>query len=177
MKIYSVILIYILAYSLYGDLAKECEYKGSTLQKQGESIFTHYGFKVYQVAYYSLQAPQSFKDSNTDSISVLVLQYSRDLKRSDIIKNAQHILEKNPDIDLSDHENKLDQLHRLYSNVNKGDRYKLAYHPNDGLELYLNNELQGEPIIGYEFKKAYFSIWLSQDHSVSKSLTKKILNL
>ncbi len=57
---------------------------------------------------------------------------------------------------------KVDQLNRLYRNVNPGDRYTLTYIPEKGTTLAYNTIPLGT-IEGVEFSKALFSIWIGEN--------------
>ena len=56
----------------------------------------------------------------------------------------------------------LDAMHRLYRDVEVGDRYRLTYVPGTGTELRLNGQLLGT-VPGAGFARDYFGIWLGQD--------------
>lgn len=57
---------------------------------------------------------------------------------------------------------RVDQLSRLYRNVQPGDRYSLTYMPGIGTELSLNGESMGV-VEGEDFAAALFSIWLGDE--------------
>ncbi len=57
----------------------------------------------------------------------------------------------------------------------KGDKCKLIYTPEDGVQILINDKYT-KTIKGFEFKKALFNIWLgknSVDDDLKKSLLKK----
>ncbi|WP_300464047.1 chalcone isomerase family protein [Desulfobacula sp.] len=57
---------------------------------------------------------------------------------------------------------KINQLNRLYRDVNSGDRYALTYIPGKGTTLTYNTIPLGT-IEGIEFSKALFSIWIGEN--------------
>jgi hypothetical protein len=57
---------------------------------------------------------------------------------------------------------KVDQLNRLYRDVDSGDRYALTYIPGKGTTLSYNTIPLGT-IEGIEFSKALFSIWIGEN--------------
>lgn len=67
----------------------------------------------------------------------------------------------------------LDEIDRLYEDVEPGDRYSLTYLPGIGTELALNGESKGI-IAGADFAAKYFAIWLGPrplDASLKDQLT------
>jgi hypothetical protein len=56
----------------------------------------------------------------------------------------------------------MQQLNRLYAEVQPGDRYSPTYAPGVGTELALNGEPRGL-IEGAELASALFAIWLGED--------------
>jgi hypothetical protein len=68
---------------------------------------------------------------------------------------------------------RLDALHRLYRDVEPGDRYALTYVPGRGTELALNGEPLGR-VPGADFASAYFGIWLGED-PLDDTLRRKLL--
>ena len=57
--------------------------------------------------------------------------------------------------------------------IEVGDVYEFIYLPESGLDVLRNSKLL-DTIVGLEFKKAFFGIWLS-DNPVQKSLKKAML--
>jgi hypothetical protein len=68
---------------------------------------------------------------------------------------------------------RLDEVHRLYRDVEPGDRYSLTYLPGDGLELALNGEPLGR-VPGADLAAAYFGIWLGPE-PIDASLRRELL--
>jgi hypothetical protein len=56
---------------------------------------------------------------------------------------------------------RIDQLNRLYEDVEPGDRYALTYVPGVGTELALNGKPRGV-VEGADFSAALFAIWLGE---------------
>lgn len=57
---------------------------------------------------------------------------------------------------------RLERLHRLYEDVEVGDRYRLTYLPGKGMTLAHNGKELGT-IEGADFANVYFSIWLGTE--------------
>ena len=56
---------------------------------------------------------------------------------------------------------RVQDFHRLYQDVEPGDRYSLSYGPGEGLALAKNGNVLGK-VEGADFAAAYFGIWLGQ---------------
>lgn len=70
---------------------------------------------------------------------------------------------------------RLAELNALYRDVQAGDRYSLAYHPDHGLGLALNGETLGV-INDPDFAAFYYRIWLGEQ-SVNNRFRDEILGL
>ena len=150
---------------------------GQYVTRFHQPVYRQYGFKVYTIGFYSERAPRNFADALKDRDKTLILEYHRKLKGGDCIKNAEYILDKNPNVNRKNYQTKIDELHEHYYDLKKGDQYRISYTVGKGIELFLNNKKLGKAIPGADFQKAYLSIWLSEKHSVSKKLTRTILGL
>lgn len=146
-----------------------------TLKLRGLSLFEYWAFDIYTGAFYTAQDVQNIDGALSDIPKVLVLDYHHALKASEIIENSEHILKKNPNLNLVALRIRLNQLYQSFKNVTDGDRYTMQYLPGEGTTFYLNGVRQ-LTIPGSDFQKAYFGIWLSQ-YSVSKDFTKGLLGL
>jgi len=91
----------------------------------------------------------------------IILRYRRSISKEDFIEAAEYNLARNPDNDLGTLRERIDQIHSLYQDVEKGDEYALVYSPEKGTDLLLNGEYVGS-IPGDDFARAYFGIWLSE---------------
>ena len=70
--------------------------------------------------------------------------------------------------------NEINQLSSSFdSAVNSGDYYEFIYLPDKGIHVLKNRELV-ELIKGFDFKKAFFGIFLS-DNPIQKNLKKAML--
>ncbi|WP_310557049.1 chalcone isomerase family protein [Flavobacterium sp.] len=72
----------------------------------------------------------------------------------------------------------VDMLEKLIGSeiTKEGDAFNLIYNPEDlSIWVYKNDKLEGK-IPGFEFKKAFFGIWLS-DNPVDEDLKKDLLGL
>jgi hypothetical protein len=90
----------------------------------------------------------------------LELRYHISIKGGKFGESAEPFLEKNvPKEVLGRLMPRIEQLNRLYRDVNEGDRYALDYTPGKGTTLSLNGSPLGV-VEGADFAAAYFAIWL-----------------
>jgi len=116
-------------------------------------------FDVYVGAFY-LPAQQPAERWSDDGPKILELVYLREISADDFTRSSDKLLREN----LSQEQyqqlgERLVELYRLFRDVQTGDRYTLAYHPETGTELRFNGDPLGR-IPGHDFAQAYFSIWL-----------------
>jgi|SRR6056297_3297733 len=59
---------------------------------------------------------------------------------------------------------KIEKFNAMFNkDPEEGDMYEIAYIPGTGITVAMNEEIQGDPIAGLEFKKAVFGIWLGKN--------------
>ena len=104
----------------------------------------------------------------------LAFHYHVSIRAAELAEAAEHHLAENvPAAELARLRPRVDELHRLYRDVKKGDGYWLTYVPGRGTELALNGVPLGI-VEGADFAAAYFRIWLGE-RPVSESLRKSLL--
>ncbi len=105
----------------------------------------------------------------------LVLSYFRAIQAGDFGKAALKVLADNvPEATIARLMPRIEHMHRLYENVQPGDRYELTYLPGVGTELSLNGVRKGV-VEGADFASAYFSIWLGSD-PINETLKEGLLH-
>ena len=104
---------------------------------------------------------------------VLEFVYARNIKAEQFASTAWKTLRRNwSDSHLEKLKPEIDDLHSLFRDVQKGDRYRLIYLPGEGIELVLNGQSLGR-VGDKELGETYFSIWLGDDpldHKLKKRL-------
>ena len=104
----------------------------------------------------------------------LAFHYHVSIRAAELAEAADHHLAENvPAAELARLRPRVDELHRLYRDVKKGDGYWLTYVPGRGTELALNGTPLGV-VEGADFAAAYFRIWLGE-RPVSASLRRALL--
>ncbi len=131
--------------------------------------------KVYVAALYL--DPGVAPDRALDDVPKrLELFYLRSLKAGDFAQAADKVLPDNVPASIIDKvRSRIEQLHRLYQDINPGDRYTLTYVPGMGTELAHNGKVKGV-IPGADFAAAYFAIWLGPD-PINQALKDGLLGL
>ncbi|MBI5015347.1 MAG: chalcone isomerase family protein [Deltaproteobacteria bacterium] len=104
----------------------------------------------------------------------LAFHYHVAIRAAEFAEAADHHLAENvPAAELARLRPPVDELHRLYRYVKKGDGYWLTCVPGRGTELALNGIPLGL-VEGADFAAAHFRIWLGE-RPVSESLRKSLL--
>lgn len=115
------------------------------------------------------------KDVLNDIPRALEFYYHVRISSDQFATAAWDTMEKNfSRKELEEQKSAIDKLHKLYRDVQKGDRYRLVYEPGAGTTLYLNNQKLGT-VEGTKFAEIYFSVWLGKvpiDRHLKADLTK-----
>ena len=147
----------------------------SDLPLLGAKLFKYYFWTAYSIALYGPSQARGIDLILADVPKRLVLVYKRDFEAEDIIKAADKMLRKNPDVDQNKIQNQLDQINKLYVSIKEGESYALEYEPGKGTTL-LKNDVALGTVAGAEFAKAYFGIWLSK-YPIDESLRDQLLGI
>ena len=125
-------------------------------------------FDVYEARLWAKDATNLYKDPLT-----LELTYKMDFAGKDIaeqtIKELKGLGEK--DELLNEWKPK---LVALFPNIKEGDTLSANYHPEKGIEFFLNLKKKVGKIEDREFSKKFLNIWLSKDTRAPK-LRRKLL--
>jgi hypothetical protein len=143
------------------------------LQIRGAGLLKWFIFKVYIAALY---VPPDIPSEHVlgDVPKKMVFHYLADMTAEQFAESGEALLLKNASEDeLAQIKGKLEEIHDMYRDVKKGERYSLTYIPGKGTELALNNEVLGV-IDGYDFAAVYYRIWLG-DNPVDDDLKKQLL--
>lgn len=84
-----------------------------------------------------------------------------------MIENTNEHFALNPEVNLAEYQQELQQLYSWYQNVTDGDLYELNYLPGKGLSLYFNGKLLGTiSSVSAEksarFAHDFFGLWFSK---------------
>jgi len=132
------------------------------LQLQGQGRLTFWGFDVYDARLY-------VADQRGQAGFALDLNYLRALKGTDISKRTMEEMQRLgiSEVDRNAWEKKLDVI---FPDVLPGSSLTAIYVPGRGTVFLYNGKLRGE-MVGEEFAKAFFSIWLDPKTTVPKLRT------
>jgi hypothetical protein len=132
--------------------------------------------KVYEGSLY-LESKSSDADEIINSTSPMALRIdvTSEMVTADAMKKAlSEGLEKSTNNNTGPISNEIEQLSSSFnSDVSSGDFYEFIYIPELGTHVLKNNELV-EIIPGFDFKKAFFGIFLS-NNPIQKNLKKAML--
>ena len=175
---YIIILIgFFLVSSISASEAPQnIEFKGNNLTLNGHGTRVVFFMKVYEGSLY-LENKSSDADEimNSNTSMALRIDVTSEMVTADAMKKAlSEGLEKSTNNNTS---HILDEIEQLWSSFNSavasGDFYEFIFIPKIGTHVLKNNELV-ELIPGFDFKKAFFGIFLS-NNPIQKNLKKAML--
>ena len=178
LPIYLLILIGLFSFSSINAIEQPevIEFEGSTLMLNGKGTRVVFFMKVYEGSLY-LETKSSDADEiiNNSSPMALRIDVTSEMVTADAMKKAlSDGLEKSTNNNTGPILNEIEQLSSSFnSTVTSGDFYEFIYIPEIGTHVLKNNELV-ELIPGFDFKKAFFGIFLSKN-PIQKNLKKAML--
>ena len=152
------------------------EFNGIDLVLNGKGTRIVFFMKVYEGSLYlEMKSSDADKIINDNAPMAIRLDVTSEMVTADAMKKAlSQGLEKSTN---NNNKNILDEIEQLSSSFNSavtsGDFYEFVYLPDIGTHVIKNNE-QVELINGFDFKKAFFGIFLS-DNPIQKNLKKAML--
>ena len=158
------------------DVPQTIEFEGSNLILNGQGTRVVFFMKVYEGSLY-LENKNSDADEiiNSNTPMALRIDVTSEMVTAEAMKKAlREGLEKSTNNNTS---HILDEIEQLSSSFNSavasGDFYEFIFVPEIGTHVLKNNELV-ELIPGFDFKKAFFGIFLS-NNPIQKNLKKAML--
>ena len=158
------------------DTPKTIEFEGNNLILNGQGTRVVFFMKVYEGSLY-LENKNSDAEEiiNSNTSMALRIDVTSEMVTADAMKKAlSEGLEKSTKNNTS---HILDEIEQLSSSFNSavasGDFYEFVFIPEIGTHVLKNNELV-ELIPGFDFKKAFFGIFLSKN-PIQKNLKKAML--
>ena len=158
------------------DVPQTIEFEGSNLILNGQGTRVVFFMKVYEGSLY-LENKNSNADEiiNNNTSMAIRIDVISEMVTADAMKKAlSEGLEKSTNNNTSQI---LDEIEKLSSSFNSavasGDFYEFIFIPKIGTHVIKNNELV-ELIPGFDFKKAFFGIFLS-NNPIQKNLKKAML--
>lgn len=156
---------------------REIKFQNKTLQLNGFGTRSKMMIEVYVQALYLTTLSQDAKDIiDSDTEMAIRIQIT-----SSMVSSAKLTRNLNKGFELSSKDildtllPRMEQLKGMLSDeIVENDVFNLIYNPNDtSVWVYKNDKLKGK-IAGFDFKKAFFGIWLS-DNPVGENLKKNLL--
>ena len=158
------------------EAPKMIEFEGNNLILNGQGTRVVFFIKVYEGSLY-LENKNSDADEiiNSDNPMAIRIDVTSEMVTSDAMKKAlSEGLKKSTNNNTGNILNEIGQLSASFnSDVTSGDFYEFIYIPESGTHVLKNNEMV-ELIPGFEFKKAFFGIFLS-NNPIQKNLKKAML--
>ncbi|MES2577623.1 MULTISPECIES: chalcone isomerase family protein [unclassified Flavobacterium] len=158
-------------------IPREIKFQNKTLQLNGFGTRSKMMIEVYVQALYLTILSQDAKDiidSNTE-MAIRIQITSSMVSSAKLTRNLNKGFEQSSKDVLPTLVPRMEQLKGMLSDeIVENDIFNLIYNPNDtSLWVYKNDKLKGK-IAGFDFKKAFFGIWLS-DNPVGENLKKNLL--
>ena len=158
------------------DVPQTIEFEGSNLILNGQGTRVVFFMKVYEGSLY-LENKNSDAEEiiNNNTSMALRIDVISEMVTADAMKKAlSEGLEKSTNNNTSHIVDEIEQLSSSFnSDVASGDFYEFIFIPKIGTHVIKNNELV-ELIPGFDFKKAFFGIFLS-NNPIQKNLKKAML--
>ena len=158
------------------DVPQTIEFEGSNLILNGQGTRVVFFMKVYEGSLYLENKNSDANEIINSNISMaLRIDVTSEMVTADAMKKAlSEGLEKSTNNNTSQI---LDEIEKLSSSFNSavasGDFYEFIFIPEIGTHVLKNNELV-ELIPGFDFKKAFFGIFIS-NNPIQKNLKKAML--
>jgi len=158
------------------DVPQTIEFEGSNLILNGQGTRVVFFMKVYEGSLYLENKNSDANEIINSNASMAVrIDVTSEMVTADAMKKAlSEGLEKSTNNNTS---HILDEIEQLSSSFNSavasGDFYEFIFVPEIGTHVLKNNEIV-ELIPGFDFKKAFFGIFLS-NNPIQKNLKKAML--
>lgn len=160
-------------------IPRTIKFQDKTLQLNGAGSRSKMWVEVYIQALYLSQLSQNPKEIINDNLEMAIrIEITSALVSSGKLTRAMNAgFEKSTGDNLEALRPKIELLKKYLSEeITRGDVFELTYNPNDkSVWVTKNHELKGK-IEGFDFKKALFGIWLS-DNPADEELKNSLLGL
>ena len=180
-KILSLVLILFSAGSMTSthaavELPELMEYKDTKLTLNGQGTRVLFFMKIYESGLYLNSANSNAEEVINDNYAMGIrLDVTSLLLTNEAMEEAIYrgFIDSTKD-NIQPINDQIGQfMATLHQAIKVGDVYEFIYLPASGVDVLRNSELL-DTIVGLEFKKAFFGIWLS-DNPIQKSLKKAML--
>tara|TARA_X000000368_G_scaffold328657_1_gene265719 strand:- start:339 stop:902 length:564 start_codon:yes stop_codon:yes gene_type:complete len=158
------------------DIPRSIDYENSKLILNGQGTRIIFFMKVYEGSLYlESKSANAEKIINDNAPMAIRIDVTSEMVTADAMKKAlSDGLEKSTNSNTGPISNEIAQLASSFnSSVSSGDFYEFIYIPGIGTNVLKNNE-PVELIPGFDFKKAFFGIFLS-DNPIQKNLKQAML--
>ena len=175
---YLVLAIGLLPVSIVtaNDIPETIEYQESKLVLNGQGTRIIFFMKVYEGSLYlETKSTDAEKIMNDNAAMAIRIDVTSEMVTADAMKKAlSEGLKKSTNNNTSPILNEMEKLSSSFnSDVTSGDFYEFIYIPEVGTHVLKNDDLV-EIIPGFEFKRAFFGIFLSKN-PIQKNLKKAML--
>jgi hypothetical protein len=131
----------------------------------GEGKLKVFGLHVYDIRLWG-EAGFDGRDVLSQPLA-LELQYARAIEGKAIAERSLKEMQGLDAIDAASAERWLQQMRRIFPDVNKGDRITGVMRPGEAARFFVNGQARGE-VRDADFTRLFFGIWLSPRTSQPK---------
>lgn len=190
MKPYSLIAFFVFLFTLSGysqekftingvTVPRTIDFEGQKLQLNGFGTRSKLWAEIYVQALYLSVLSEDAKDIlESDNNMAIRLQITSSLVTSQKLSKSLHkgMIKSVGEANLAKFKSQMEILEKLLNReaTLENDAFNLVYNANEkSIWVFKNNQFEGK-IPGYDFKKAFFGIWLS-DNPVDDELKNALL--
>jgi hypothetical protein len=174
--IFLLIGIFSVSIVVADEIPNSIDFEGNNLILNGQGTRVIFFMKVYKGSLY-LENKNTDADEiiNSNTSMALRIDVTSEMVTADAMKKAlSEGLIKSTNNNISHISDEIEQLSSSFNSaVASGDFYEFIFVPKIGTHVLKNNELV-ELIPGFDFKKAFFGIFLS-NNPIQKNLKKAML--
>ncbi len=134
----------------------------------GESDLKYFGLKIYHIELWSEKAQFSYAQK-----SAIIISYNMNFAKDDLVKRSILEIERNHVLEASEREFYRQELLKVFNSVKRGDKKIALFLPNQGVEIYHNNQFVGK-IFDLKLARLFIDIWLDERGSFA-DVTRKLL--
>lgn len=158
------------------DLPETMSTDGTELKLNGAGVRSKWFMDLYVGGLYVPEASENAdRIIAADEHQAITLHIISGMITSDRMTSAtMEGFEASTDGNMAAIQDEIDEFMKVFEEeIKEGDVFELVYQPDSGVHVYKNDEERGI-IVGMEFKKALFGIWLS-DEPAQKDLKQDML--
>ncbi|MBU6339516.1 MAG: chalcone isomerase family protein [Rickettsiales bacterium] len=134
----------------------------------GSSRLNFIGLKVYDIELWSEDEIFSYNKK-----FAILIRYNMNFSKEDLAKKSIEEIERLHVLSNEEHRDYFTQLTKIFRSVKKGDEKLAIFSPNQGVEMFYNNNSTGK-VTNLKLARLFVDIWLDEKGSYPR-VTREIL--